>query len=283
MVASSPFGTHPTFSCSSLPCRSQVRSILMAEAGETEPPSSSDPQSPSAGPKFSHDGFGDADVDRHASKRSRGSDLSSDDQEGFADACGKVAQFFTGGAFPSTGTFPSIPKSSLDGLADSVVSAAIAHLVTTKSIEFPFHRQFTSDSEVQAMVQRCVPVAAVVSRAHLFLQAVTVTYTLVPTVARTLHRLRSCRPRALLRDEPFECREMEGSPLRLHTRFKPDSSTPTRFMIFKPEDPNDFHLMDRLTDVFVEPSRLLSFRWMLPQLVHDTSLRVLLKIIFIEW
>jgi hypothetical protein len=72
----------------------------------------------------------------------------------------------------------------------------------------------------------------------------------------------------LLRDEPFDCREMEGSPLRVHTKFKPDSSTPTRFMIFKPEDPNDFHLMDRLTDVFVEPSRLLSFRCMLPQLVH---------------
>jgi hypothetical protein len=86
----------------------------------------------------------------------------------------------------------------------------------------------------------------------------------------------------LLRDEPFECREMEGSPLRVHTRFKPDSSTPTRFMIFKPDDPNDFHLMDRLTDVFVEPSRLLSFRCMLPQLVHHTTSRALLKIIVLE-
>jgi hypothetical protein len=120
----------------------------MAEAGETEPPSSSDPQLLSAGPKLSHDGAGEADADRHASKRSRGSDLSSEDQEGFAEACGKVAHFFTGS------TFPSIPKSSLDGLADSVVSAACAHLVTTKSIAFPFHRQFTSDGEVQAMVQR---------------------------------------------------------------------------------------------------------------------------------
>jgi hypothetical protein len=130
----------------------------MAEAGETEPPSSSDPQSLSAGPKFPHDGAGEADADRHEPKRSRGSDLSSEDQEGFAEACGKVSQFFTGGAFPSTGTFPSIPRSSLEGLADSVVSAAIAHLVTTKSVEFPFHRQFTSDGEVQAMVQRCCAV-----------------------------------------------------------------------------------------------------------------------------
>jgi hypothetical protein len=75
-----------------------------------------------------------------------------------------------------------------------------------------------------------------------------------------MSRLRSCQARVMLRDEPFDCREMEGSPLRVHTKFKADSSQPARFMIFKPEDPNDFLLMDRVTDVFVEPSRLLSFR-----------------------
>jgi hypothetical protein len=67
----------------------------------------------------------------------------------------------------------------------------------------------------------------------------------------------------MLRDEAFECREMEGSPLRVHTRFKSDASAQTRYMIFKPNDPSDFLLMDRLTDVFVEPSRLLSFRCVL--------------------
>jgi hypothetical protein len=79
-------------------------------------------------------------------------------------------------------------------------------------------------------------------------------------------RLRSCNARQLLRDEFFACSEMEGSPLRLHTKFKPDSTGQTRFAIFKPNDPHDFMLMDRLTDVFVEPSRLLSFR-----LSHSTS------------
>jgi hypothetical protein len=119
----------------------------MSEAGETEIPSSNDPPSP----KASRDTADDADGDIHSSKRSRGSDLSSEDQNSFAEACGKVAHFFSGS------TFPSIPRGSIDGIVESAVSAACAHLVTTKHIEFPFHRQFTSDDEVKAMVHRYFP------------------------------------------------------------------------------------------------------------------------------
>ncbi len=114
-------------------------------------PSSNDPPSPSIGSKAPRESAEDADGDQHSSKRIRGSDLSSEDQNGFAEACGIVAPFFSGS------TFPSIPRGSIDGIAESAVSAACAHLVTTKSIEFPFHRQFTSDDEVKAMIHRYFP------------------------------------------------------------------------------------------------------------------------------
>lgn len=127
--------------CRSPPLRRvQVRSMLMSEAGESETPSTSDPQS--------NEGGDSTAAEAHATKRGRGSDLSSDDQEGFAEACGRVAPLFTGSIFPS------IPRSSIEGISESAVSAACAHLVTTKAIDFPYHRQFTSDAEVKAMVDR---------------------------------------------------------------------------------------------------------------------------------
>jgi hypothetical protein len=114
--------------------------MLLSEAGESETPSTSDPRS--------NEGANDAAAETHAAKRSRGSDLSSDDQEGFAEACGRVAPLFTGSVFPQ------IPRSSIEGISESAVSAACAHLVSTKAIDFPYHRQFTSDAEVKAMVDR---------------------------------------------------------------------------------------------------------------------------------
>jgi hypothetical protein len=120
----------------------------MSEAGETETPSKTDPPSPSFSMKTALDGADNADADVHASKRSRSSALALDDQEGFAEACGRVAPLFTGR------TFPSIPASIIEGASESAVSAACAHIVTTKGIEFPFHRHFTSDGDVAAMLAR---------------------------------------------------------------------------------------------------------------------------------
>jgi hypothetical protein len=131
----------PLPACRSPPLRRlQVRSMLLSEAGESETPSTSDPQS--------NEGANDAAAETHAAKRVRGSDLSSDDQEGFAEACSRVAPLFTGSIFPR------IPRSSIEGISESAVSAACAHLVSTKAIDFPYHRQFTSDAEVKAMVDR---------------------------------------------------------------------------------------------------------------------------------
>ena len=199
---------------------SHIRSVLFAEAGETDAPAVADPPSPPFGAKTSRNGEGGADEEGHASKRSRGNELSGEDQEGFAEACGRVAEFFSGGVFPR------IPRGALAGLSESVAAAACAHVIMTKTIAFPFHRQFTSDSDVNAMITR----------------------------------LRSCSHTRLLRDEAFDCREMDGSPLRVHTKFKASAAAAARFMIFKPNDPSDFQGMDRVTDVFVEASRLLSFR-----------------------
>ncbi len=44
----------------------------------------------------------------------------------------------------------------MQGIAQSTIAAACAHMVTTKDIHFPFHRQFTSDDEVKSMVNRSV-------------------------------------------------------------------------------------------------------------------------------
>jgi hypothetical protein len=120
----------------------------MAEAGEPETPSLTGPPSPPLGSKTSRDALDDADGDGSSFKRSRGNELSADDMKGFEEACARVLPFFTGSVFPS------IPKSSLDGISQSAVAAACAHIVTTKSIQFPFHRQFTSDDEVKSMINR---------------------------------------------------------------------------------------------------------------------------------
>ena len=112
--------------------RSHIRSVLFAEAGESETPSVADPPSPTLGSQSARDGGGDAES--HASKKSRGNELSGEDQEGFAEACSKIAEFFSGG------TFPRIPKTIVDGVAESALAAACAHVVMTKTIAFPFHR-----------------------------------------------------------------------------------------------------------------------------------------------
>jgi hypothetical protein len=123
----------------------------MSEAGEPETPSLTAPPSPPFGSKSSRDAPADVDGDGDgpSSKKSRGNELSSDDMNGFEEACARVLPFFTGSVFPS------IPRSSVEGMAQSTIAAACAHMVTTKSIQFPFHRQFTSDDEVKSMVNRC--------------------------------------------------------------------------------------------------------------------------------
>ncbi len=142
--------SHASFPSRIVTCRrSQVRAVLMSEAGETETPSNPDPSSPSLGSRSARDGDNDFAADAHASKKNRSSTLTLDDQEGFAEACEKIAPLFT------SSTFPSIPSSSIDGLSESAVAAACAHIVTTRSIAFPFHRQFTTDDDVAAMVCRC--------------------------------------------------------------------------------------------------------------------------------
>jgi hypothetical protein len=120
----------------------------MAEAGEKDTPSNADPSSPTLGSKSARDGADDADAGGSAPKRSRGDSLALDDQEGFAAACDQLAPLFT------DNTFPSVPRSCIEGLPDSLVAAACAHVVTTKAIAFPFHRQFTSAADVTAMLTR---------------------------------------------------------------------------------------------------------------------------------
>jgi hypothetical protein len=120
----------------------------MSEAGETETPSQNDPTSPTIGTKTAHDDANDADSGPHASKRSKTSALELDDQDSFNNACDRVAPLFTGS------TFPSIPRSAIEGFSESAVSAACAHIVNTKGISFPFHRQFTSNDDVAAMLAR---------------------------------------------------------------------------------------------------------------------------------
>ena len=71
------------------------------------------------------------------------------------------------------GTFPSIPASAIDGVSESAVSAACAHIVTTKGIAFPFHRQFTSDDDVAAMLARCVESVYFYKPCHLLSRRVT--------------------------------------------------------------------------------------------------------------
>ena len=247
----------PLFVCGTLSRRrAQVRALLMSEAGETDTPSNADPPSPILGSKTSRDSADEPAADESASKRIRGSALALDDHESFARACDKIAPFF------SDGTFPSIPRSCIDELSESAVAAACSQLVMTKAIAFPFHRQFTTDEDVAAMVSRCALRPSL--RVKCFTDSASAGCARAKRMSccamSLLHALKwTAVPCGYVRRHfpMFFCNAHFD---QVHTKFKPEATGQTRYMIFKPNDPSDFLLMDRLTDVFVEPSRLLSFR-----------------------
>jgi hypothetical protein len=127
--------------------RSSVRVALLAEAGEPEAGArtASETLSPTSGSKNTRETDESSD---NPLKRNRGNELTLDDQNEFSAACTKLAPYFIGSCFPT------ISKDAIELMSESVVAAACAHLVVTKTIGFPFHRQFTSDSEVQTMIRR---------------------------------------------------------------------------------------------------------------------------------